>query len=566
MIGPFELRRVRRQVNSTPRAAGRRSVRRLRPVGGFRGLIATVPHVELRQQNIDRLSGGTFDVLVIGGGINGAVTAAALAARDISVAMVERSDFASFTSQESSNLIWGGFKYLENYELKLVWDLCTSRNLMMKSYPSRIKEIDFLATLDQTAPFPVALAALGSVGYWGIGRFATKSPRFYTAKGIEKAEPLVNTATAKGGIRYADAYLPDNDARFVWEYVRTALDDGATAVNYCSVDKAEQVDGGWKVEVTDTISGEVHTVSAKAIVNAAGPFVDGLNDDMDLQTEHRIVYSKGIHLIVPKLTEAERVLAFFDDTGRLFYVIPMAHRSVIGTTDTRTDNPSEGVLDEDRDFLLEQINARLDLDTPLTKADIISERCGVRPLVVKNDGNDRTDVDWTSLSRKHEIETDKEKKIITIFGGKLTDCLNVGDEITEELASIGIKGRKAARDWFGEPGQAEWETFLAAATVVGLDRRPDVEHADTVAEVVWRRHGRAAHRVLELIAEDPTLAEPALANSDLLRAELPVMAEREMIVRPDDFLRRRTKLALITHRDDLGADPGMAEVNATFGF
>ena len=522
--------------------------------------------MELRQQNIDRLSGGTYDVLVIGGGINGAVTAAALSARGISVAVVERSDFASFTSQESSNLIWGGFKYLENYELKLVWDLCTSRNLMMKSYPTRIKEIDFLATLDKTAPFPVALAALGSVGYWGIGRFATRGPRVFTAKGIEKVEPLVNTTTAKGGIRYADAYLPDNDARFVWEYIRMALDEGATAVNYCSVDKAEQTADGWTVTVTDTVDNRVHLVSAKAIVNAAGPFVDGLNDDMELETEHRIVYSKGIHLVVPKLSETEQVLAFFDDTGRLFYVIPMAHRSVIGTTDTRTENPSEGVLDEDRDFLLEQINARLDLDHPLTRADIISERCGVRPLVVKNDGNDQTEVDWTSLSRKHEIETDKAKKVITIFGGKLTDCLNVGDEIAEELESIGITGRDAADDWFGEPGQDEWDAFLAAATAVGLGRKPDVERASTMAEVVWRRHGLAAHRVLELIEEDPTLAEPVLADSDLLRAELPVMAEREMIVHPEDFLRRRTKLALITHRDDLGADPGMAEINEAFGF
>ncbi len=537
-----------------------------RPGGGIRGPIATVLAVELRQQNLARLSGGAFDVLVIGGGINGAVTAAALAARGINVAMVERSDFASFTSQESSNLIWGGFKYLENYELKLVWDLCTSRNLMMKSYPTRIKEIDFLATLDKTAPFPLALAALGSVGYWGIGRFATKGPRVYTAKGIEKVEPLVNTSTAMGGIRYADAYLPDNDARFVWEYVRNALDHGATAVNYCSVDKAEQSESGWTISVTDTISGTAHSVSARAIVNAAGPFVDGLNDDMELETEHRIVYSKGIHLIVPKLTETERVLAFFDDTGRLFYVIPMANRSVIGTTDTRTDNPAEGVLDEDRDFLLEQINARLDLEAPLTKSDIISERCGVRPLVVKNDGNDQAEVDWTSLSRKHEIETDKAKKVISIFGGKLTDCLNVGDEIAEELESIGITGQRAADDWFGEPGQAEWETFLTAATAAGLGRAPDVEQSATMAEVVWRRHGRAAHSVLELIVEDPSMADPVLANSDLLRAELPVMAEREMIVRPDDLLRRRTKLALITHRDDLGADPGMHEINATFGF
>ena len=513
-----------------------------------------------------RLSGGAFDVLVVGGGINGAVTAAALSARGISVALIERSDFASFTSQESSNLVWGGFKYLENYELKLVWDLCTSRNLMMRSYPNRIKEIDFLATLDRTAPYPIALAALGSFGYWAIGRFATKSPRVYTAKRIEAKEPLVDTATAKGGIRYADAYLPDNDSRFVWDYVRTALDHGATAVNYCSAIDAERTSDGWTLEVRDELDDSRHQVTAKAVVNAAGPFVDALNDRIDLETEHRIVYSKGIHLIVPKLTESERVLAFFDDTGRLFYVIPMAHRSVIGTTDTRTNDPNEDVLPEDRRFLLEQINARLDLDQPLTEADIISERCGVRPLVVMNDGNDRSDVDWTSLSRKHEIETDVGKRVITIFGGKLTDCLNVGDEIAEQLERLGIRGNRKPGRWFGEPNQTEWEAFLAAARPLGLDRAPDVERAESVAEVIWRRHGLAAHQVLGLIRDDPSLAEPVLADSDLLRAELPVMAEREMIVRPDDLLRRRTKVALITRRDTLGVDPGMAEVNATFGF
>ena len=122
-------------------------------------------------------------------------------------------------------------------------------------------------------------------------------------------------------------------------------------------------------------------LTAKAIVNAAGPFVDELNAKWENQTEHRIVYSKGIHLVVPQLTENERVLAFFDDTQRLFYVIPMGRRSVIGTTDTRVQTPFTEVTPEDREFLLEQINNRLDLDVPLTLDDIIAERCGVRPLV-----------------------------------------------------------------------------------------------------------------------------------------------------------------------------------------
>jgi glycerol-3-phosphate dehydrogenase len=102
----------------------------------------------LRETHLERLRTSSFDVLVVGGGINGAVTAASLAGRGASVALIDRSDFASFTSQESSNLVWGGFKYLENYEFPLVFNLCRSRNRLMKAYPDNIKEIGFLAALD----------------------------------------------------------------------------------------------------------------------------------------------------------------------------------------------------------------------------------------------------------------------------------------------------------------------------------------------------------------------------------------------------------------------------------
>ncbi len=526
----------------------------------------------LRATHLERLDGGQVDVLVVGGGINGAVSAAALAARGVDVAVIDRGDWASTTSQESSNLVWGGFKYLENYELKLVWDLCTSRNELLDAYPNRIVEIDFLATLDTTAPFPVGLAALGALGYWGIGRFATKAPRVYRPAGIAKREPIVKTDTAKGGIRYADAYLPDNDARFVWDFVRSAIDHGATAANYCELVGAERRGKHWVVRLRDTSAvadggapGPIFEMTARTIVNAAGPYVDGLNERWDLKTDHRIVFSKGIHLVVPRLTDTpggqDRVLAFFDDTGRLFYVIPMAHRSVIGTTDTRTTDPDEGVTAEDRRFLLEQINARLHLDTPLTEDDIIGERCGVRPLVVKNDGDDRRDTDWTSLSRKHEIEIDTTKAVVTLFGGKLTDCLNVGAEVVEAVESLGVVVGDETPGWFGEPPQSEHDRFVRRARAAGLGRAPSIERDATMADVLWRRHGTAAFDVLDAIEADPLLGVEVLAESDLLRAELDVMARREMIVRLDDLVRRRTKLALVTPASSLATDPGMAEVH-----
>ena len=365
----------------------------------------------LRDRHLERLRTETFDTLVVGGGINGAVAAASLAGRGAQVAIIDRGDFAHFTSQASSNLVWGGFKYLENYELLLVWKLCRSRNRLMKAYPDNIKQIGFYATLDETSPYKPWFAGLGSLGYWIIGMFGTKRPRVLSTEHIEREEPAINTSKALGGIEYYDGILVDNDARFVFSFVRAAIDAGTAAANYVEMVSAVRSGGQWSVRLRDVDTGEEFSTTARTIVNAAGPFVDEVNQEWGLTTDHRIVYSKGIHLVVPRLTTTEhhKVLAFFDDSQRLFYVIPMGRRSVIGTTDTRVDTPFTEVDDDDIDFLLGQINARMDLPAPLTRGDIIAERCGVRPLVVKRRSGDHSDVDWTKLSRKHAIETDRTR-------------------------------------------------------------------------------------------------------------------------------------------------------------
>ena len=292
-------------------------------------------------------------------------SAASLAGRGASVALIDRGDFGSFTSQESSNLVWGGFKYLENYELPLVFGLCRSRNRLMKAYPDNIKEIAFLATLDHSSPYQPWFAAPRRHRVLG-GRdcSARVPPRLFDAERVKAEEPVIDTTTAVGGIQYQDAYLVDNDSRFVFSFVRSAIEAGAAAANYVELvgARSRRRPLGRASSAMSTAATSF-TTAARAIVNAAGPFVDELNSEWGLHTEHRIVYSKGIHLVVPRLTTTrhDRVLAFFDDTRRLFYVIPMGRRSVIGTTDTRVDTPFTAVDADDRRFLLDQINARLDL-------------------------------------------------------------------------------------------------------------------------------------------------------------------------------------------------------------
>ena len=518
--------------------------------------------MSLRRTAISRMQNGHVDVLVVGAGINGAVTAAALAGRGASVALIDRADFGGFTSQESSNLVWGGFKYLENYELPLVFGLCKSRNRLMKAYPDNVKEISFLATLDNTAPFKPWFAALGATAYWGIGQFGTKPPRLYNAEKLEAVEPVIDTTSARGAVQYQDCYLVDNDSRFVFSFVRSAIEAGAAVANYVELVSARREGDRWVCQLRDTDSGEEFTTTARVVVNAAGPFVDELNTAWGLTTDHRIVYSKGIHLIVPRLTTTRhnRVLAFFDDTQRLFYVIPMGQRSVIGTTDTRVDDPHTHVTDEDRDFLLAQINARLDLPEPLTHDDIIAERSGVRPLVVRRGGSDQTNVDWTSLSRKHEIERDDARGVVTIFGGKLTDCLNVGEEVAEHVERLGIPLEKDLRNWYGEPAAATRKEFYRQARLMRLDSLRTKPDTEPLTDRLWRRYGRRAFDLLEMIRADPTMGEDVMGSADYLRAELHTAAEHEMVVTLDDFMRRRSKIDLVVRDRDILGSPGLTEV------
>jgi glycerol-3-phosphate dehydrogenase len=515
----------------------------------------------LRSTSLGKLENGTFDVLIVGGGINGAVSAAVLAGRGASTAVIDRDDFGAFTSQASSNLIWGGFKYMESYELLLVRKLCVSRNRMIKAYPDNIKPIPFLAALDESSPHPPWLGALGSAAYWAIGSFKTHYPRYLSAAKIEAEEPVINTDAVRGGIEYYDAYLPDNDSRFVFSFVRSAMDVGATAANYVELVDAERVDGAWKATLRDVDgNGAEFTCHAKVIVNAGGPFIDELNNGFGLTTKHRVVYSKGIHLIVPRITDNERVLAFFDDTGRLFYVIPMGRRSVIGTTDTRTDDPYTEVTEDDRDFLLGQINARLDLDQPLTNADIISDRSGVRPLVVETDGGDMRDVDWTKLSRKHEIEVDSDLAAISIFGGKLTDCLNVGEEVADAVEDLGVVLGKDTHNWYGEPARATRDEFFRQARLMKLDDLRHKADVEPLSDRLWRRYGHRAFEMLDEIRTDPTMSEDIMENADYLRVELHVAAGTEMITKLEDFLRRRSKITQVVPMEDVVSAEGLREV------
>ncbi|RUR45013.1 glycerol-3-phosphate dehydrogenase/oxidase [Vreelandella populi] len=511
----------------------------------------------LREQNVSQLTSTTFDALVIGGGINGAASAAALAGKGAKVALIDRGDFAGSTSMHSSNLVWGGIKYMESNDFGLVRKLCKSRNHLIKSYPSTVQEIRFLTTITKGFRHSPHYLWAGTWLYWLMGNGFTQRPRLLSPTNIKQEESIIDASKAVGGFEYSDAYLHDNDARFVFNFIRHALDYGATAANYVESLGAERQDGVWVTNARDTTNGNTFEIRAKVLINAAGPWVDQHNSLTGEQTSHQHLYSKGIHLIVPQLTASKRVLAFFADDGRLFFVIPMGNRTCIGTTDTHMDNPDAVVTDEDIRFVLDNINARLTLEKPLTPADIISTRCGVRPLAVEADqGSDR---DFFQMSRKHVVDTNRDTAHMSIFGGKLTDCVNVGNEIADALTELGVTLPKADFHWYGEPAESVKQQFMAQAKRIKLDALTPETSSELLSTRLWRRYADKAFAMLEKIEADSRQAELLIEETEYIRVELEHARDHEMITELEDFLRRRAKISLVVHHEQLRHSEGLKE-------
>lgn len=519
--------------------------------------------MKLRKKSIESLASADreFDVLIVGSGINGAVAGAALANSGAKVALIDRGDFAGLTSSNSSNLAWGGIKYLESHEYFLVNKLCRSRNLLMKSYPSSVREIRFLTTISKGFRFPAFFVYLGTVFYWIMGRFFTQKPNYITINELARREPAISLKNAAGAFEYSDAYLFDNDSRFVFNFVRSCINSGGVVANYVESIRSKKVGKTWVTEAIDRTTGIHLAIRSKSIINACGPLVDKQNTASKQITEHRHLFSKGVHLVVNSISKQRHILTFFASDGRLFFVIPMGNKTAIGTTDTQVETPEVNVTDEDRKFILDNANSLLNLSRPLTNADIISERCGVRPLA--QNGGDGV-ADWVKLSRKHVIETSQTPGYFSIFGGKTTDCINIGDELIALIAKMGIHLPNAGTKWYGEPDRHVQSEFLERARSINLDNYVPVGASESVSERFWRRYGIDAFSLLDKIIINDVVSDDATEypfdGLEFMRCELEYAAEQEMVVKLEDFLRRRSMIEQTTRREALLHGDGLREI------
>jgi glycerol-3-phosphate dehydrogenase len=515
-----------------------------------------------RNAALDALEHGQFDLLVIGGGINGAGIARDAALRGLRVALVEQSDFASGTSSRSSKLIHGGLRYLEQGEVRLVLEATRERERLRRLAPHLVRPIRFLYPI--YADGPVSKWKLNA-GLWAYdllaGVFSVRRHRMLGPDAAHRAEPTLRTEGLRGAGEYWDCWT--DDARLVLETLLSAREEGTIAVSYARVvGFVKENDRLVGARLSDRIGGRELTVRARAIVNAAGPWVDAVSA-MDQPGPPRLRPTKGVHIVVPRarLGHAAAIVLHAVQDARVMFVIPWDACSLVGTTDTDHPDGTEPPTVEPSDvaYLLETVNHYFP-SAQLKPADVVSAFAGLRPLVAPPAGAHEAPSD---VSREEEIFVSRSG-LITIAGGKLTTYRVVASQVVDRVAERLVRtvdghaiGPSRTADLPLPGGSTAPETLAAAAAASdghGVAR-------DVIDHLAGRYGGRL-DAVLGVVAKDRALGAPVIPAQPDPRAEVVAAVEGELAMTLEDVLRRRTQLALFDPSGGTAAADEVADLMA----
>lgn len=385
---------------------------------------------EYRQRAISALRTEAFDLLVIGGGVNGAGIALDAASRGLSVALVESNDFASGTSSRSSKLIHGGLRYLEQYDFKLVREALQERELMITTIaPHLVRPVSFLYPLQEKFKERTYVGA-GMALYDALRGFKRALPwhKHISQKELSEISPSLRLDLITGGYRYFDAQV--DDARHTMMIARTAAKYGAAIGTRIKCDSllrdGKRITGA---KVRDLISDEVIEVRARVTVMAAGVWTDELYRSFGIKPGYKVRTSKGAHIVVPGNAIKSESGIILKTENSVLFIIPWAGKWIVGTTDTDyKEELAEPIATRaDVDYIIHQANRVL--EPKLDRSQVISVFAGLRPLISQEDSSQTAD-----LSREHVVDH-PVPGFVTIAGGKYTTYRVMSEDAVNEAVS-----------------------------------------------------------------------------------------------------------------------------------
>ncbi len=484
-----------------------------------------------------------YDLLIIGGGVNGTGIARDAAGRGLSVVLCEKGDFAEGTSSKSSKLVHGGLRYLEYYEFRLVREALIEREVLLRSAPHIIWPLRFLLP-HSPEQRPAWMVRLGLLLYDHLGgRKILPASRGLRLNSVP--EGAVLKPQFQRGFEYSDCWV--DDARLVVLNALDAAARGAKIMPRTMLVSARREDGRWVAELVAS-DGTRSSLEARAIINAAGPLVDEVQGRGLSQNDGPLVRRvKGSHIIVPKFFVGERAFILQNDDGRVIFIIPyQGDLALIGTTDITLsgDEPAETITDAETDYLLAAVNRYL--IQPLARSDIRASYAGVRPLHEDHAAN------ASAVSRDYVLDVKSEggaAPVLSVSGGKITTFRKLAEHALAQL-----------QPWFAHMAPP----WTADASLPGGDI-PGADFAgftkQLAAQYPWLPTAMLTHfarlygtRARDLLGTSTSLADLGQHfGANLYEREIRFLVAQEWAQTGEDVLMRRTKYYLRLNADEQAA-------------
>lgn len=478
-----------------------------------------------------------WDMVIIGGGATGLGSAVDAASRGYDVLLLEQSDFAKGTSSRSTKLVHGGVRYLQQGNVSLVMEALKERGLLLRNAPHLVSDVAFIVPSYDWWESP--FYGIGMKVYDLLaGRYGFGKSKYVSREGVIEEIPSIKQDGLRGGTRYYDGQF--DDARLAINLATTAFEQGGTVLNYMRVegllkDADGQISG---VLARDLESGQEHSVSARIVVNATGPFADTVRKLDHADAKPIIAPSQGVHIVLDRefLPGESAIMVPHTDDGRVMFAIPWHDVAVVGTTDT----PIEHVeleprpLPKEVEFILETANRYL--AKPARTEDIKSVFAGIRPLVKIGDGGDTA-----ALSRDHTILIDPLSGLMTVAGGKWTTYRRMAQDVIDQAVTLADL----------EPRECVTKQY----PVHGYHR-----HAERFGRLDF--YGSDAPEIERLMELDPSMAEALHPRLPIIGAQVRWACQREMARTVDDVLARRTRSLLFDSRAAIEVAPRVAEIMA----
>ncbi len=456
---------------------------------------------EYRKKQLDAIEQTDFDVVIVGGGISGAAVFHHLALEGFRVLLIDKGDFAGGTSQSSAMMAWANLHDLRKLSFVKIGRLCASRERLMRDKSEWVIPRQFRYLPTAAVGRKPLVSRLALYTYWLLGAGKRSLPR--CQKEFSERSFLEN-GNFPYSFDYQEAALEPSDARFVLGWILKQQNcSEQIALNYCGLNggRYDSADKSWHLEIFDSIGETEKVVKTKCVVNAAGVWTDRINQQFGIESPYKHAFGKGVFIGINRLPNHNSTLMVetLEYEGGMA-LIPWGPISLWGATETRAADLEAGFSIEPSDirFLIKELNSHL--SKPISTENIVSLRCGVRPLPVKNSCSETGET--LHIPREYKICVNQTRPWISIYGGKITSCVSAAKSVANLLRNFRLKPRSAP-------------SSLSVFDVLS----PESENF-------------------------PNLPEKVLSAS--------YCAEKEMCWNLDDYLRRRTNISQWTARGGLG--------------